>query len=128
LLLTCKWYEIIYFVHSENLQEILWITFIKIHLQIYSKLLKFIKSITQSSYNLFIFIFNLSQWHATSNQLSHEQLICLEALLANIFSLFLLMFQLNLKMSLFHETSTWINNFINELLISQTKSSRCWLS
>jgi len=27
--LTCKWYEIIYFVHSENLQEILWITFIK---------------------------------------------------------------------------------------------------
>ena len=33
--MTCKWYEIIYFVHSENLQEILWITFIKTHIQIY---------------------------------------------------------------------------------------------
>jgi len=36
--LTCKWYEIIYFVYSENSQEILWITFIKTHLQIYSNL------------------------------------------------------------------------------------------
>ncbi len=38
LLSTCKWYKIIYFVHSENLQEILWITFIKTHLQNYSNL------------------------------------------------------------------------------------------
>ncbi len=76
LLLTCRWYEKIYFVHSENSQEILWITFIKTHLQNYSKLLKIIKSITQSYHNLFIFIFNLSQWHVTLNQLSHEQLIC----------------------------------------------------
>jgi len=35
--LTCKWYKIIYF-YSENSQEILWITFIKTHLQIYSNL------------------------------------------------------------------------------------------
>ena len=34
----CRWYEIIYFVYSENLQEILWITFIKTHLQIYLNL------------------------------------------------------------------------------------------
>ncbi len=54
----CKWYEIIYFVYSENSQEILWITFIKIHFQIYLNLLKFIKLITQSYHNLFIFIFN----------------------------------------------------------------------
>jgi len=37
LLSTCKWYEIIYF-YSENSQEILQITFIKIHIQIYSNL------------------------------------------------------------------------------------------
>ncbi len=41
LLSTCRRYEITYFVHSENSQEILWITFIKTHLQIYSNLLKF---------------------------------------------------------------------------------------
>ncbi len=41
LLSTCRRYEITYFVHSENLQGILWITFIKTHLQIYSNLLKF---------------------------------------------------------------------------------------
>ncbi len=35
--MTCKWYEIIYF-YSENSQEILWITFIKTHIQIYSNL------------------------------------------------------------------------------------------
>ncbi len=40
LLLTCRWYEIIYF-YSENSQEILWITFIKTHLQIYLNLFKF---------------------------------------------------------------------------------------
>ncbi len=33
----CRWYEIIYF-YSENSQEILWITFIKTHIQIYSNL------------------------------------------------------------------------------------------
>ncbi len=38
LLSTCRWYKIIYFVYSENSQEILWITFIKTHLQIYSNL------------------------------------------------------------------------------------------
>jgi len=38
LLSTCRWYKIIYFVHSENSQEILWITFIKTHIQIYSNL------------------------------------------------------------------------------------------
>ncbi len=38
LLSTCRWYEIIYFVYSENSQEILWITFIKTHLQIYLNL------------------------------------------------------------------------------------------
>ncbi len=38
LLSTCRRYEIIYFVYSENSQEILWITFIKTHLQIYSNL------------------------------------------------------------------------------------------
>ncbi len=46
----CRWYEIIYF-YSENSQEILWITFIKTHLQIYSNLLKLIKSITQLYHN-----------------------------------------------------------------------------
>ncbi len=40
LLLTCRWYEIIYF-YSENSQEILWITFIKTYLQIYLNLFKF---------------------------------------------------------------------------------------
>jgi len=35
--LTCRQYEIIYF-YSENSQEILWITFIKTHIQIYSNL------------------------------------------------------------------------------------------
>ncbi len=123
LLSTCRWYEIIYF-YSENLQEILWITFIKTHLQIYSNL-------SNQSLNFitikFIYL-SFSQWHATSNQSSHEQLICLEALLADAFSLFLLMLQLNLRMSLSHETSTRVNNFVNELSISQTRSSRCWLS
>ncbi len=46
----CRWYEITYF-YSENSQEILWITFIKTHLQIYSNLLKLIKSITQLYHN-----------------------------------------------------------------------------
>ncbi len=45
LLSTCRWYEITYF-YSENSQGILWITFIKTHLQIYSNLLKFTKSTT----------------------------------------------------------------------------------
>ncbi len=35
--MTCRQYEIIYF-YSENSQEILWITFIKTHIQIYSNL------------------------------------------------------------------------------------------
>jgi len=128
LLSTCKRYEIIYFVHSENSQEILWITFIKTHLQIYSNLLKFTKSTIQSSHNLSIFIFNFSQWHMTLNQSDHEQLVCLEALLIDEFFLSLSMLQRNLRMSLLHETSTWVNNFVNELLISQTRSSRCWSS
>ena len=126
LLSTCKWYEIIYLVHSENSQEILWITFIKTHIQIYSNLSnQLLNLITIKSIYLFL---SFSQWHATLNQLSHEQLICLEALLVNEFFLFLLMLQRNLRMSLSHETSTWINNFVNELLISQMKSSRCWSS
>ncbi len=57
LLSTCRWYEITYF-YSENSQEILWITFIKTHLQIYLNLLKFIKSITQLYHNqIYLFIF-----------------------------------------------------------------------
>ncbi len=46
MLLTCKRYEIIYFVYSENSQEILWITFIKsitqsYHNQIYLSIFTF---------------------------------------------------------------------------------------
>ncbi len=126
LLSTCRWYEIIYFVHSENSQEILWITFIKIHIQIYSNLSnQSLNLITIKSIYLFL---SLSQWHATLNQSSHEQLICLEALLVNEFFLFLSMLQQNFRMSLSHETSIQVNNFVNKLLISQTRSSRCWSS
>ncbi len=126
LLSTCRRYEIIYFVHSENSQEILRITFIKTHIQIYSNL-------SNQSLNLITIKFSylslsLSQWHATLNQSSHEQLVCLEALLVDEFLLFLSMFQRNLRMLLSHETSTRINNFVNELSISQTRSSRCWSS
>ncbi len=117
LLSTCKRYEIIYFVYSENLQEILWITFIKTHIQIYQ-----INHLIKSIYLSF------SQWHATSNQSSYEQLICLEALLADEFSLFLSMSQLNLRMSLLHKTLTQVNNFVNELMISWTRSLKCWSS
>jgi len=53
LLSTCRRYEIIYF-YSENSQEILWITFIKTHLQIYSNLLKFIKSTSIKSILIFL--------------------------------------------------------------------------
>ncbi len=122
LLSTCKQYEIIYFVHSENSQEILWITFIKTHLQIYLNLsnLITIKSIYLS--------LSFLKWQAILNQSSHEQLICLEALLINEFFLFLSMLQRNLRMLLSHETLTWVNNFVNKLLISQTRSSRCWSS
>ncbi len=49
-ILTMSLYEIIYF-YSENLQEILWITFIKTHIQIYLNLLnQSLKS------NLFIYL------------------------------------------------------------------------
>ena len=126
LLSTCRRYEIIYFVHSENSQEILWITFIKIHIQIYSNLSnQSLNLITIKSIYLFL---SLSQWHATLNQSSHEQLICLEALLVNEFFLFFSMLQRNFRMSLSHETSIQVNNFVNKLLISQTRSSRCWSS
>ncbi len=126
LLSTCRRYEIIYFVHSENSQEILWITFIKIHIQIYSNLSNLsLNLITIKSIYLFL---SLSQWHATLNQSSHEQLICLEALLVNEFFLFFSMLQRNFRMSLSHETSIQVNNFVNKLLISQTRSSRCWSS
>ncbi len=125
LLSTCKRYKIIYF-YSKNSQEILWITFIKIHIQIYSNLSnQSLSLITIKSIYLSI---SLLQWHTTLNQLSHKQLICLEALLIDKFLLFLSMLQQDLRMSLSHETSTWINNFVNELLISQTRSSRWWLS
>ncbi len=125
LLLMCKQYKIIYF-YSENLQEILWITFIKTHIQIYLNL-------SNQSLNLIIIKFiylslSFSKWYMTLNQLSFEQFICLKALLVNEFFLFLSMLQWNLRMLLFHETSIWINNFVNELLISQTRSSRCWSS
>ncbi len=126
LLSTCRRYEIIYFVHSENSQEILWITFIKIHIQIYSNLSNLsLNLITIKSIYLFL---SLSQWHATLNQSSHEQLICLEVLLVNEFFLFFSMLQRNFRMSLSHETSIQVNNFVNKLLISQTRSSRCWSS
>jgi len=54
--LTCRWYEIIYF-YSENSQEILWITFIKTHIQIYSNLSN------QSQSNLLIEL--RDQWDMT---------------------------------------------------------------
>ncbi len=50
LSVTCKWYEIIYF-YSENSQEILWITFIKTYIQIYSNLSN------QSLNQIYLFIF-----------------------------------------------------------------------
>ncbi len=54
--MTCRWYEIIYF-YSENSQEILWITFIKTHIQIYSNLSN------QSQSNLLIEL--RDQWDMT---------------------------------------------------------------
>ncbi len=120
LLSTCKRYEITYFVHSENSQEILWITFIKTHLQIY----QINHSILLQS-NLFL---SFSQWHATLNQSSHEQLICLKALLVDEFLLFLLMLYSTSRTLILRETSRQKNNFVNELMISQTRSSRCWTS
>jgi len=126
LLSTCRRYEITYFVHSENSQEILRITFIKTHIQIYSNLSN--QSLNLITIKSIYLSLSLSQWHVTLNQLSHEQLVCLEALLVDEFFLFLSMLQRDLRMSLSHETSTWINNFVNELSISQTRSSRCWSS
>ncbi len=120
LLLTCRRYKIIYFVHSENSQEILWITFIKTHLQIYQ-----INHLILLQSNLFL---SFSQWHATLNQSSHKQLVCLEALLVNEFFLFLSMLHSTSRTLIFHETSRQKNSFVNELMISQTRSSRCWMS
>ncbi len=60
--------------------------------------------------------------------LTRSVYVCLKALLVNKFLLFLSMLQRDLRMSLLHETSTQINNFVNKLSISQTRSSRCWLS
>ncbi len=126
LLSTCRRYEITYFVHSENSQEILWITFIKTHIQIYSNLSN--QSLNLITIKSIYLSLSLSQWHATLNQSSHEQLVCLEALLVDEFFLFLSMLQRDLRMSLSHETSTWVNNFVNELSINQMRSSRCWSS
>jgi len=126
LLSTCRRYEIIYFVHSENSQGILRITFTKTHIQIYSNLSN--QSLNLITIKPIYLSLSLSQWHATLNQSSHEQLVCLEALLVNEFLLFLSMLQRDLRMLLSHETSTRVNNFVNELSISQTRSSRCWSS
>ncbi len=126
LLSTCRGYEITYFVYSENSQEILRITFIKTHIQIYSNLSN--QSLNLITIKPIYLSLSFSQWHATLNQSSHEQLVCLEALLVDEFLLFLSMLQRDLRMSLFHETSTRVNNFVNELSISQTRSSRCWSS
>ncbi len=120
LLLMCRWYEIIYFIYSENLQEILWITFIKKHTDKFTQIYQINHSIKS--------ILSFLQWRATSNQLSHEQLICLEALLVNEFFSFLSMLQLTSRTLIFHETSRQKNSFVNELMISQTRSSRCWTS
>jgi len=122
LLLTCRWYEIIYF-YSENSQEILWITFIKTHIQIYSNLSnQSLNLITIKSIYLYL---SFSQWHATLNQSSYKRLVCLEALQINEFLFFLSISQLNLRMSRSHETSRLKNNYVDELLISRTRSSRC---
>jgi len=118
--LTCKRYEIIYFVYSENLQEILWITFIKKHTDKFTQIYQ-INHLIKS-------ILFFSQWRATSNQSSHEQLICLEALLINEFFLFLSMLQLMSRMLILHEISRQKNSFVNEFIISQMRSSRCWMS
>ncbi len=126
LLSTCRRYEITYFVHSENSQEILRITFIKTHIQIYSNLSN--QPLNLITIKPIYLSLSFSQWHATLNQSSHEQLVCLEALLVDEFLLFLSMLQRDLRMPLFHETSTRVNNFVNELSISQTRSSRCWSS
>ncbi len=130
----CKWYEIIYFVHSEIRKR--FFEFVSLFIRkkffeycIHLFIRKFIKAslnyIYQIYHNLFIFIFNLSSWHTTSNQLNLEQFVCLEALQINEFFFFLLMFQLNLRMSLLHETSRSKNNYVSELLISWMRSSRC---
>ncbi len=120
LLSTCRRYEITYFVHSENSQEILWITFTKTHLQIYQT-----NHSTLLQPNLFL---PSSQWHATLNQSSHEQLVCLKALLVDEFPLFLSMLHSMSRTLIPRETSRQKNSFVNKLTISQTRSSRCWTS
>ncbi len=119
----CRWYEIIYFIYSENSQEILWITFIKTHLQIYSNL-------SNQSLNLTTIksILSFLQWCTTLNQSSHEQLICLEALLIDKFFSFLSMLQSMSRTLISYETSRQKNSFVNEFMISQMRSSRCWMS
>ncbi len=126
LLSMCRRYEITYFVHSENAQEILRITFIKTHIQIYPNLSN--QPLNLITIKPTYLSLSFSQWHATLNQSSHEQLVCLGALLVDEFLLFLSMLQRDLRMPLPHETSTRANNFVNELSISQTRSSRCWSS
>ena len=130
----CKWYEIIYFVHSEIRKKF----FKFVSLFIRKKFFKycihlFIRKFTRTSlnyiyqiyHNLSIFIFNFSSWHTTLNQSNLEQLVCLKALQINEFFFFLSMSQLNLRMLRSHETSRSKNNFVSELLITRTRSSRC---
>ena len=123
LLSICKWYEIIYFVHSENSQEILWITFIKTYIQIYLNLSN--QSLNLITIKSIYLSLSFSQWHATLSQSSHEQLTCLETLQINEFLYYLSMSQLKLRTSRSHETLRSKNNYVSEFLISWTRSSRC---
>ena len=130
----CRWYEIIYFVHSEIRKKFFKFVSLFIRKRFFEYCTHlFIRKFTRTSlnyiyqiyHNLSIIIFNLSSWHATSNQSNLEQLVCLEALQIDEFFFFLSMHQLNLKMSRSHETSRSKNNYVSELLISWTRSSRC---
>ncbi len=69
LLSTCRRYEIIYFVYSENLQEILWITFIKTHLQIYSNLSN--QSLNLITIYLFIFLTMTRDFESVESWTAH---------------------------------------------------------
>ena len=122
LLSTCRWYKIIYF-YLENSQEILWITFIKTHIQIYSNLSN--QSLNLITIKSIYLSLSFSQWHTTLNQLSHEQLAYLEAMQIDEFLYYLSMLQLKLRTSRFHETLRSKNNYVSKLLISRMRSSRC---
>jgi len=132
--LTCRRYEITYFVHSEIRKKFFEFVSLFIRKRFFEYCTHlFIRKFTRTSlnyiyqiyHNLSIFIFNFSSWHATLNQSNLEQLACLEALQIDEFLYYLSMFQLKLRTSRSHKTLRLKNNYVNDLLISRTRSSRC---